>query len=435
MKKVVLSYGYSAVEENKLKDIEQQLIPETDRMLASRQETAETSYAFLGMPFNTALQEEVQQLAQRKKAYNPAMLIVVGIGGSNMGTLALQEALLGRYYNDQTVAIPIYYADSVDPSALASLCNLIKDHLSNKRAVLCVVISKSGTTTETVANGQIIIELLKKHAPSEYREWIVVITDKNSCLWRVAQQEQFAALEIPAMVGGRFSVFSPVGLFPLSMLGIDIEQLCQGARQAFEMLKMSKNSAAASAAFIYAHYEYENMPVNDTFIFCMQLEGFGHWYRQLVGESLGKKRYDDGVAVGIVPTVSMGTIDLHSVGQLYLGGPRVVTTTMVTIDQWPVDLCVDNASLVAQCGLALQEKKLSFILNAIVRGVQEAYRQEKRPFMTLHLSDLSSSCLGYSMQMKMMEICYLGYLLRVNSFDQPHVESYKKHTRRILTDE
>lgn len=432
MKKSITSLGFSLVNAQRLNDLQQLLLHTATTMQACLNAHAATPYDFLKLPSQTSMHQEVLNLVAQKKKLRPALIVVVGIGGSNMGTWAIQEALLGTHQDYSET--PIYYADSVDPNNMHQLCAIVEKKLVKKEAVLCILVSKSGTTTETIANGQIIIELFARHAPQEYKKWIVAITDKDSCLWKVAEQEGYDRLEIPKSVGGRFSVFSPVGLFPLAMLNLDIAELCTGAQTANdELLSGQKSDALLSAAFMYAHYADAHLPVHDTFVFALQLEKLGHWYRQLLGESLGKPQQETGISVGIIPTVSMGTIDLHSVGQTYLGGPNVVATSFVTVQTWPSDLIVPKTSPLMDCGPQLSEKSLSFILNAIVGGVQKAYEEHSLPFLTLQLPSLSPFWVGYFMQMKMIEVCYLGFLLNVNPFDQPQVEEYKKHTRRLLT--
>ena len=160
----------------------------------------------------------------------------------------------------------------------------------------------------------------------------------------------------------------------------------------------------------------------------------GSWFRQLVGESLGKEfdRYGNTVERGITPTVSVGTIDLHSVGQLYLGGPRDKCSTFVTIEQTKNDKELPYYKEFEQSVANIQGKSVSSILQAIVEGVKTTYKQHQRAYISISFPELSAWCLGQFLQYKMIEIMYLGFLLEVNAFDQPNVESYKKETRRLL---
>ena len=196
--------------------------------------------------------------------------------------------------------------------------------------------SKSGGTTETIANFEILLNILKKYK-KKYEKYVVVTTDKDSKLWNLSLKKGFDTLEIPKKVGGRFSVLSSVGLFPLGIIGVDIYQLLKGAK----LMKNSclnkniiKNPAALSASLIYLH-RLNDIKIHDLFIFNYDLESLGKWYRQLMGESIGKE-YDKNmirVFEGITPTVSIGSTDLHSMAQLYLGGPYDKFTTFVRIEK------------------------------------------------------------------------------------------------------
>ena len=170
---------------------------------------------------------EITQLIQNKKQLKPALMIVVGIGGSNLGTQAIYEAIFGKEGSPQ---FPLYFADTVDSDYIAILLKRTEYCLQHNHAVLITVISKSGTTTETIANFECFLLLLKKYHPKNYQQYIVAITDKDSSLWHYAQQASIDRLEIPKEIGGRYSVFTAVGLFPLAMAGVDIAALMQGAQ-------------------------------------------------------------------------------------------------------------------------------------------------------------------------------------------------------------
>jgi glucose-6-phosphate isomerase len=243
-------------------------------------------------------------------------------------------------------------------------------------------------------------------------------------------------LEIPQKVGGRYSVFTAVGLFPLRLLGIDIAQLIKGAQDAIKVCtseQVKQNPAAISALLKHTHYQ-QCVNINDMFVFSTRLFSTGLWYRQLMGESIGKE-FDtthQRVEVGITPTVSVGSTDLHSVGQLYLGGPRDKFTTFVTVQEYASDLTLPQMPEFEPFVAKIQGKKLSVIMNAILQGVQEAYATHQRPFCTVKLERIDAYSMGQLLQRYMIEMMYLGFLFDVNPFDQPNVESYKNVTRKIL---
>jgi glucose-6-phosphate isomerase len=215
---------------------------------------------------------KVKQAIGRNLQLKPVYLIVVGIGGSNLGTLAVQEAVLGKLHNQLTASTKVLYADTVDSDGIDNIITLVKPVLERGGNIVLDVVSKSGTTTETIANAEVLIDLLRRHK-KDYKDCISVTSDKDSELWNIAVREGFNVLEIPKKVGGRYSVFSSVGLFPLGLLGINIEQLLDGAksmRDACVNMNVEENPAAISASIRYLHYE-SGKNISDLFLFANDL--------------------------------------------------------------------------------------------------------------------------------------------------------------------
>lgn len=412
---------------------------EIERAHKSQNSGYESEYASINLLSDTAMVHEMAELAEEKLRLNPTLVIVIGIGGSNLGTLAIHEAVSGLFYNEQGRFPRIYFVDTVDTDAVSPVYNQVKKALENNETVLINVVTKSGTTTETIVNFELFLELVKTYCPTNYQESIIVTTDEGSVLWNYAKKESFATLKIPKNVGGRFSVFSSVGLFPLCLLGIDIQELLEGARVMLEQclsVDLANNPAALSAAIQYICY-HNKIRNHDMFLFSKDLNSLGTWYRQLIGESIGKKFDREGhvVYIGITPTVSIGSTDLHSVAQLYLSGPRTMFTTFVSIATTNSCLAVPQMKEFEDIVANIQGKSLPSIMSAIFEGTCHAYQLEQRPFMTVLLPDKSCATIGQFLQWKMVEIMYLGYLLGVNPFDQPQVELYKTETRKILSNE
>ena len=254
-------------------------------------------------------------------------------------------------------------------------------------------------------------------------------------LWHIAQKNKYSVLAIPTNVGGRFSVLSAVGLFPLGMVHMPIYDLLAGAASMISLATnaLEYNVVAQSAATLYAQYS-KGIVIQDMFVFSHQLRSIGAWYRQLMGESIGKQNDRQGKIVerGITPTVSIGSVDLHSVGQLYLGGPRDKCSMFVTVEKTEHEIFVPHLAEFEQSVANIQGKSVSFIMQAIIQGVKTAYQKQQRPFVGLMLPEISAWHIGELLQFKMIEIMYLGYLLDVNPFDQPNVELYKTETRKLL---
>lgn len=416
------------------------LVPEVERLQeVVRVGGYATDYASVNLSTDAQMLKKVQFVIDAKKVLRPTALVVIGIGGSHLGTLAVQQALLGTQYNAQQPDLKIYYVDSVDADYTYDVYLLVEQELQQGHQVILNVISKSGSTTETIANFMVFEHLLKQYYPHTYREAIVVTTDYGSALWELAQQEEFDCLDIPQRVGGRYSIFSPVGLFPLGLLNVDLEMLVAGAAHVVASctsMTVGDNPAALSALLLKEHYFSEKI-IHDTFLCSVDLAGFGLWYRQLMAESVGKM-YDRGdgfVRIGMLPTISLATADLHSVAQLYLGGPLNRFTTFVTVEKNKANLVVPRETerhIMTKLDRQLQGKTYHELMQAIVQGVQTAYLKQEMPFVTFSIPEKTAYYLGQLMQIKMFEIIYLGFLLDINPFDQPEVELYKQETRKIL---
>ena len=347
------------------------------------QKTAQKNdYSFeecsINLPFDENQLVEIHKIIKEAVPSGVKILVVIGIGGSSLGTKAIYEAF------ENKASAKLLFLDTI-AAELPDLGGFKKEE------VLINVVSKSGTTFETNIN---LRNLLKKYPQFEKRVVHTTSRDKDGLV-----------LKIPEKVGGRFSVLSPVGLFPLAVAGLDIISLLEGAQKARKhslQTDLLKNPAAISAVLTFFQYE-QGRKAKVNFIFHPELEALGKWYRQVLAESLGKE------GKGITPIVSIGTNDLHSMLQLYLDGPDDKFTEFLS-----------------------SEKDLSEETQGIVKGVQKSYADGKRPFAAVLLDGLTERSLGGYLQYKMMEVMFLGKLLGVNAFDQPAIEGYKKEARKNL---
>jgi glucose-6-phosphate isomerase len=196
---------------------------------------------------------------------------------------------------------------------------------------------------------------------------------------------------------------------------------------------LSGSSLAAVSASLLAYFHTQGKTINDNFFFHPELESLGKWYRQLMGESVGKAQSLSGETVhaGITPTISLGSTDLHSVGQLYLGGPLDKFTTFVYTEH-TADIAVPSERVFPELIPAITEKSAKDILEAILEGVKIAYQKAGLPFMEVVMEHIDERSIGAYLQFKMLEMMHLGHLLNVNTFDQPSVEAYKVETKKIL---
>lgn len=389
------------------------------------------------LPFDLEARKKIQEMAEQKKTGNLKYVIVAGIGGSNLGALAVYEALYGKTDALLKNRYPkIIFADTVSPALLRDIKKILETEINSPDEILVNVISKSGTTMETIANFAMIYETLKERFGS-VEERIVVTTGKGSKLWDVARDKNFSLLEIPKNIGGRYSVFSAAGLFPLVVAGVEIEELLDGARAMREtclLNDMEKNPALVSAALLYIYFK-KGIEINDNFFFNPELEFLGKWYRQLMGESVGKEFNEKGekANVGITPIVSVGSADLHSVVQLYLGGPKDKFTSFVYAPEEKDHAAVPEKTEFSGLAEGIAGKTFNEIMSAIFGGVKEAYLKKRIPFMEVKIFEISPFSLGQYMQFKMIEMMYLAKLLGVNAFDQPNVEDYKTETKKLLS--
>jgi glucose-6-phosphate isomerase len=435
VKDTEFSFGDAMIPQQRILETAERLRPMIGNMVNAISEGCESDLASLCLPDDRLMLGKVRQAIGKYLQLKPAYLIAVGIGGSNLGTIAVQEAVLGKLCNQLTASTKVLYADTVDSDGINNIITLIKPILERGGNIVLNVVSKSGTTTETIANAEVLIDLLRKHK-KDYKKCISVTSDKDSELWNIAVREGFNVLEIPKRVGGRYSVFSPAGLFPLGLLGIDIERLLEGAtymREACVDTNIEENPAAISAAIQYLNYE-SGKNISDLFLFANDLESLGKWCRQLMAESLGKEFNKKGetVNVGITPVISIGSTDLHSMAQLYLGGPYDKFTTFLSVENSNSHINVPTLKGYSKLVFGIQGKSLESVMGAIVEGTKAAFRKGGRPFMEVKLPCKSEYSIGQFLQFKMIETIFLGYLLDVNPFDQPNVESYKEETRKIL---
>ncbi|PJE64338.1 MAG: hypothetical protein COU90_02710 [Candidatus Ryanbacteria bacterium CG10_big_fil_rev_8_21_14_0_10_43_42] len=399
----------------------------------------EAPEASVNLPSDDNLLANILRIKEKKVSSALKYIVVIGIGGSNLGTQAVYNAMRGYADALEPDIYPkIFFADTNDNEFTKKLCAFLCSHITDPEEVLVIAVSKSGGTTETIVNTEFFMQKLKTVIVN-VRDRLVVITDYNSKWWQVLEKDtDITRLSIPHIVGGRYSVFSAVGLFPLAAAGFDIKALRKGAcdmRTLCAGNSIEENYAMQSAAVLYASAKKGKI-INDNFFFHPECESLGKWYRQLMGESIGKEKDIDGVVVhaGITPTVSLGSVDLHSMAQLYLGGPRDKITTFVWSDVSGVKARIPERKdmLFPELVKDISGRTFEEIIHAIREGVKIAYQKNNLPFMEIILSELSEYELGMFLQFKMMEMMYLGKLMRLNVFDQPNVEAYKKETKNIL---
>ena len=394
----------------------------------------EAPEASVNLPTDEGLLMAVEDVVKNTKTPTLKYIFLIGIGGSNLGTKAIYEAMfLTRDVVGKTYP-KIIFVDTNNSALLESYLTLLKS-LEDPDEYLLISISKSGGTTETIANTEIFLATVAQKWSSR-PERLIIISDSRSPYLEMAQTIGAHCLTIPPQVGGRYSVFSAVGLVPLALAGLDIQELRRGAETMATTCshpEVSQNPAATSALIqVQAYRAGKN--IHDLFIFNSELESLGKWWRQLLGESVGKSVPNTSPVetVGIMPTVSIGSTDLHSVGQLYLGGPNDKITTFLSVKSKATDIPIPFKRTFPKLLPMINNRTTGSIMDAILEGTKVAYNENNRLFMEIQLDGLSLYELGAFMQFKMIETMYTARILGVNPFDQPNVESYKVKTKQIL---
>ncbi len=389
---------------------------------------------FAALPSASEFSDTALSFASRHQ--DKDTIVVAGIGGSNLGAKAIIRTLTGKYGN-LTSDKQVLFAESCDPESLRAILSVVETRLQEGKKVLVLGISKSGKTTETVANFEILHETLLSGG-ADVKDSMAVITDHGSPFEKVANGFGIDVINSPHEIGGRYSVFTTVGLTPLALVGADVKSILEGAARANEDnlgCDYQQSKAAESASILYNHY-MSGRQVFDQFIFSPEMESLGKWYRQLLAESSGKEWNIDESAklnTGVLPTVSIGTTDLHSVAQLYLAGSKYIYFRLVSYNPTGRHIQVPEMPQYDPLVSHIQGKDTQEILDAILGGVRGSFADLQIPFMDVRLKSKSTTSLGYLMQFEMMEVVFLCHLLGVNPYNQPNVELYKSATRDILS--
>ncbi|MBP6881712.1 MAG: hypothetical protein KBC35_03740 [Candidatus Pacebacteria bacterium] len=376
---------------------------------------AQSEYSLIHVQ-DPALHDTLDDL--KKKFKGLQHVVLVGIGGSNLGAEAVHRVL-------DTGKVSLHTLDTVSARNVEVLLQKLQSVKSVKKIAVCVI-SKSGNTAETLVNASILLEALEAKFSKTIYEQTLFIGDPGTEFMKTGKRLGVTTIAMPKIVGGRYSVATEVGLVPLALLGYDTDAFISGVLDAtseeFEAEVVS--SAARLHQYITKGYRHYNF-----FAFEPRLATLGAWYRQLFAESIGKETDRAGKAVtkGFLPTISTA-VELHSVGQLYLSGFAGVYTDFVTFDDDSIDYQIPKKGIAKQYGRFTAAE----VSAAIYGGVMAAYQERNLPYRsTIFTEDLTYS-LGLFMGMRMLETMYVAELMNLNAFDQPNVELYKIKTREIL---
>ena len=386
---------------------------------------------WLNLPtdYNKVEFERIKNAAKKIQS-NSDILLVIGIGGSYLGSRAVIESLTNTFYNMQDKSARktpqiLYVGNNLSTNYINDLMDYIAD-----KDVSINVISKSGTTTEPAIAFRIFREIMEnKYSLKEARSRIYVTTDANKgALKKLADKEKYTTFVIPDNIGGRYSVLTAVGLLPIAVAGINIDKLMEGARIAQD--KYSDSNLKYNECYKYAvirnmlYAKEKNIEILVTYE--PKMHYFIEWWKQLFGESEGKEQK------GIYPSGAEFTTDLHSLGQYIQEGRRNLFETVINIEKSSNDIKMkleeddlDNLNY-------LEGKTLDFVNKKAMEGTIEAHTEGDVPNIKINIEKLDASNIGQLIYFFELSCAMSGKILGINPFNQPGVEKYKTNMFKLL---
>lgn len=383
----------------------------TAAVTAVEANVAQGSYDFISELANQSYIDQVEAVyAQLGWAQT---MVIVGIGGSDLGARAIQQALEG----ENPPMTVLFHGDSTDPEAITRLFRKI-----NLEKTVFVIISKSGQTVETISQYVFLKQYIQQYKQA-WQQHFVFITDAKEGILRIeADQAQVLTLPIPAGVGGRFSVLTPVGLLAARAMGVSIKALVAGAAAAAADYELRAQMQKLAAGQFQLYTQGTKLVVMEPY--SVQLDEFARWFRQLWAESLGK----DGK--GIMPIQAHGPADQHSQDQFYNQGESLQSLLYLRIEERPEHYpitAVDIADVAYLQGHTFHE-----IINVEQEASALALKKVGRPSAVLKIKQLNAESLGQLFMFFELGVVYLAEMMSVNAFDQPGVEEGKQMIYALL---
>lgn len=405
----------------------QERVAEFHALLCSGKEYSDR-LGWLDLPDRFSISElsEIEEMAERIRRTTDA-LVVIGVGGSYIGSKAAISALKPNFYGEmQEKGRPrIYFlGNNLSVSYTRDLFQML-----DGKEVSVNVISKSGATLETVTAYALMERYMKRRYGEAYRERVYVTTDAEcGCLLEMAKKEGMPLLSIPGDVGGRFSVLTAAGLLPMAVVGIDIRRMIEGARA--ECYAVSSAELSENAAYRYAvlrHILYSRGKRVELLVsYEPKLRFFSEWWKQLFAESEGKN------SKGIFPSYAFFSTDLHSLGQMIQEGEPTVFETVLKTEQETGEFSVGKLHEAFDVFSGLEGIELGELNRLIFESTLAAHTEQGVPNLVLEIPKLDEFHLGALFYFFQRAVAMSGLLLGVNPFDQPGVEVYKKKLREKL---
>ena len=396
------------------------------QQLESRSGAGNDFLGWLDLPVNYDKEEFARiKEAAKKIREDSDVLLVAGIGGSYLGARAVVEAVKGLYHNDTEDGLKIYFCgNTISPTYLNDIIKVTK----GKRFSINVI-SKSGTTTETALAFRVLRKLLEDSVgPEEANKRIYATTDRaKGTLKQLADAQGWPTFVVPDDVGGRYSVLTAVGLLPIACAGIDIDALMKGAADAREAYSVCSKDNDAYRYAMTRNILYRRGKVVETLAaFEPDFTMMNEWYKQLFGESEGKDQK------GLMPTSCIFSTDLHSMGQFLQDGSRTMFETYVDIKNTREDFYIEPLEGNFDGLNFLADQNMSVVNRKAMEGTILAHNDGGVPIGVIEVDSLDAYNVGYLIYFFWKACAVSGYLLSVNPFDQPGVESYKKNMFALL---
>jgi len=379
----------------------------------------------------TTITDELKEVRENAESF-----VVLGIGGSALGPLSVFGALLHYRHNELPRSkrnAPKYYVeDNIDPERMQALLDVIDFKTSYFN-----VITKSGETSETLAQFLILYDILKKElGEAEAKKRIIVTTTiGKGTLYAIAQKEGFKTYGIGEGVGGRFSVLSSVGLVPFAAMGIDLHAIIGGAKKMAELclLEDANRNPALMTAYLQVKSVEKGKNISVMMPYADSLKYMADFYGQIWGESLAKEVDVNGKKVfsGQTPTKSLGVTDQHSQIQLYAEGPFDKVVTFITVDKFRQSVTIADDTSIDACEF-LKGQTMDDLLNFEMLATKFALRKAQRSNFTIALQEVNAESVGALLMYFMYQTAYAGALLNIDTYNQPGVEEGKKATFAML---
>ena len=407
-----------------------------------RQERADGRYGFYDLYRDGAVFDDMKATAATFLAKNYENLVILGIGGSALATTALVTALKPPYYNllsrrARGGTPRVFVMDNIDPVSFHRMMRLCPP-----KRTLYNVVSKSGETAETVSQMLIVLDAIEKSLGVDaVKDHVVVTTNPRgkatSLLHSVADHYHLKDFALPFNVGGRFSVFSPVGMFPAAILGMDLDALregCAAMDARCSVLPMAENPAYLRAAVQYLAHTGKGKVMSVMMPYADALRDVADWYRQLWAESLGKRLSLDGeeVYAGQTPIKSLGVTDQHSQVQLYREGPNDKIFNIIEVTRFDKTLRIPSLLTEIPQFDYLRGKTMNKLMAAELRGAMDALKISNRPMSRIILPRISLHTVAQLLYMLEVETAMAGRLYNVQTFDQPGVDEGKRIARALM---